>query len=198
MPRFEKYFTVKPVSILKIEDKNGSVIYENHAESKEVLSPETTNIIRSMMQDVINRGTGYAIRRDYKFTEPAGGKTGTTNGFTDAWFVGYTPDIVSGIWVGLDDPKQSLGPGMAGGRVALPFWGDFMTSVYDSVSFNRGRFVDSPGVFKLEICKETKQLATAYCPDTIEEMFTANNRHEETCQVHKGLGTGNNKRRRTF
>jgi len=151
-----------------------------------------------MMQDVINRGTGYPIRRDYNFHQPTGGKTGTTNNFTDAWFVGYTPDIVAGIWVGLDDPKQTLGPRMAGGMVALPFWGEFMSSVYDSVSFNRGRFVASPGVFKLEVCMETKQLATAYCPDTKEELFTSESKPEELCRVHKGFETGNSKRRRTF
>jgi len=189
---------VKPISIVKIEDKNGSVIYENQPDSREVLSPETTHIIRKMMQDVVIRGTGYPIRRDYKFYQPTGGKTGTTNSFTDAWFVGYTPDIAAGIWIGLDDPKQTLGPGMAGGRVALPFWGDFMSTVYDSISFNRGRFVDSPGVFDIEICLETKQLATAYCPNTKVEMFTSKNKPEESCQVHKGFETGSNKRRRSF
>ena len=82
--------------------------------------------------------------------------------------------------------------------VALPFWGEFMSSVYDSVSFNRGRFVDSPGVFEIEICLETKQLATAYCPNTKEEMFTSKNKPEESCEIHKGFETGSNKRRRSF
>ncbi len=186
---------VKPISITRIEDKNGQVIFENYPHSKEVLSPETTHIIRNMMMDVINRGTGYPVRRDFKFYQPMGGKTGTTNNFTDAWFVGYTPDIVAGVWVGMDDPKQTLGPGMAGGRVALPFWGEFMSAIYDSVAFTRNKFIDSPGIFEMEVCLETKQKATAYCPNTKVELFTSKNKPEEFCQTHKGLNSSRKKRR---
>ena len=177
---------VKPISIVKIEDKNGTVIFENIPEPKEVLSPETTHIVRDMMEGVVNHGTGGPVRWKHKFYTPAGGKTGTTNNFTDAWFVGYTPDIAAGIWVGMDDQKQTLGRGMAGGRVALPFWADFMKSVYDSVSFNRGNFVNSPGVFEHEICLDTQMTATAYCPDTVSALFTAKNKPQESCDVHTG------------
>lgn len=188
---------VNPISITRIEDKNGQVIFENYPHSREVLSPETTHIIRNMMMDVINRGTGYPIRRDFNFYQPMGGKTGTTNNFTDAWFVGYTSDIVAGVWVGMDDPKRSLGPGMVGGRVALPFWGEFISTVYDSISFTRNKFTDSPGVFEIEACLDTKQLATAYCPNTKVELFSSKNRPEEYCQTHKGLDN-NRKKGRTF
>jgi penicillin-binding protein 1A len=182
---------VRPISIIRIEGKNGAVIFENNPQTREVLSSETTHIMRSMLQDVVNRGTGYPLRKDFKFYQPAGGKTGTTNSFTDAWFVGFTPDIVAGVWVGLDDPKQTLGPGMAGGRVALPFWGEFMSAVYDSVSFSRGRFFESPGVIELEVCVETKQLASSYCPKTITDLFIIKNKPETTCELHSGLNSGN-------
>ncbi|MCP4156796.1 MAG: penicillin-binding protein, partial [bacterium] len=165
---------------------------------KEVLSPETTHIIRDMMEGVVNHGTGGPIRWKHKFYTATGGKTGTTNSFTDAWFVGYTPDISAGIWVGLDDPKQTLGPRMAGGRVALPFWADFMKAVYDSVSFNRGNFVNSPGVFEHEICLETQKTATAYCPKTVSALFTAKNKPQESCDVHTGYNSAKKKRSRRF
>lgn len=189
---------VKPVSIVRIEDRNGTVIYSNTPEPKEVLSPETTHIVRNMMEGVMNRGTGYPVRRDFKFYNQAGGKTGTTNDFTDAWFVGYTPDIVAGIWVGLDDPKQSLGRGMAGGVAALPFWGEFMKTAYDSVNFVHANFVDSPEVLEIEICTETLQKATSYCPEPFKELFTKENAPEEGCQTHKGMDSSNRKRRRRF
>jgi penicillin-binding protein 1A len=189
---------VKPISIVKIEDKNGSVIYQKLPEPQEVLSPETTHIVRNMMQDVMDHGTGGPVRWKYKFYEPAGGKTGTTNGFTDAWFMGYTPDIVAGIWVGMDDQKQTLGRGMAGGVAALPFWATFMKSVYDSVSFNKSKFIDSPGVFEVEICLDTQKLATAYCPNTVTDLFTAKNKPHETCDVHTGYDSAKKKHRRRF
>ncbi|KAA3610159.1 MAG: PBP1A family penicillin-binding protein [Calditrichaeota bacterium] len=187
---------VKPISIVKIEDKNGSVIYQNIPEPKEVLSPETTHIVRDMMEGIVNHGTGGPIRWKHKFYGSAAGKTGTTNSFTDAWFVGYTPDIAAGVWVGMDDQKQTLGPGMAGGVVALPFWADFMKSVYDSVSFNRGTFVNSPGVFEHEVCLETQKSATAYCPNTMSALFTSKNKPNEACDVHTGFDTSRKKRRR--
>ncbi len=81
---------VDPISILKIEDKTGNVIYQARSLGREVLSRETTQIMRSMMEGVIRNGTGYALIRDYNFMVPAGGKTGTTNDYTDAWFVGFT------------------------------------------------------------------------------------------------------------
>lgn len=189
---------VKPVSIIKIEDKNGSIIFQNNPKSKEVLSAETTSIVRNMMQDVIKRGTGYAVRRDYNFYQPAGGKTGTTNDYTNAWFIGYTPDIAAGVWVGMDDSKLSLGPGMTGTRAALPFWGEFISSVYDSVNFIHGKFMDSPGVLEIEICLDSQKLASAYCPNTRVELFTNKNRPEEICDIHGGYDTLNNKRRRRF
>jgi len=189
---------VKPVSILKIEDKNGNVIYNAIPDQQQALSPETAQIMRSMMMDVVKRGTGASLGWKYHFHIPAGGKTGTTNNYTDAWFVGYTPDIATGIWVGLDDAQLSLGRGMTGAGAALPFWGEFMSSVYDSVQFVHGKFQDSPGVFKLEICLDSKKLAGPYCPHTIEELFTAKNRPTEICDIHKGFDSYKKRRHKRF
>jgi len=177
---------VKPVSILKIEDKYGNIIYHNRSDHKEVLSKETAYIMNNMLQDVMNRGTGYPVRRDYKFYQAAGGKTGTTNDYTDAWFVGFTPQLAAGVWVGFDDPSINMGSGMAGGIAALPFWGFFIKTVYDSLNFPAAEFQQAINVIKVKICKQTHKLPTAYCPETFEELFNVKFKPEETCDVHVG------------
>ena len=189
---------VKPISILRIEDKTGNVIYQQRSEHKEVLSKETAYIMTDMLQDVMRRGTGYPVRRDYKFYGPAGGKTGTTNEFTDAWFVGFTPHLVAGVWVGFDDPSLTLGSGMAGGVVALPFWGQFVKTVYDSLNFPPAEFKEAVNVLKIKICKETKKLPTPYCPEKIEELFNVKFKPTDTCDVHVGPTQGSKIRRRRF
>ncbi len=189
---------IKPISIVRIEDKNGNVIYQPHPIPKEVLSAATTYIMNDMLQNVVNHGTGIGARTRFHFTYPAGGKTGTTNDNTNAWFVGFTPDIVAGIWVGLDDFQYTLGPHMAGSVAALPFWADFMKTVYDSLEFEKGQFPDCPEVVHLNICGETKKLATPYCPHPYEEIFNVKYQPTETCDVHTGPQLLNRKRRKRF
>jgi len=189
---------VKPISILKIEDKTGNVIYQNRSASREVLRKETTYIMNDMLKHVINHGTGYAVRRDYKFYQPAGGKTGTTNDYTDAWFIGYTPQLVAGVWVGFDDPQLSLGRGETGAQAALPFWANFMEMVYDSIDFPQADFPESPNVVKIQICKETKKRATMYCPEVVEELFMLKDVPTESCDIHTGRFSTQKGRRRRF
>jgi len=189
---------VDPVSILRVEDKNGNVIYQSHPSPKEVLSSETTLLMNNLLQNVVNRGTGAGVRSRYKFYHPAGGKTGTTNDNTNAWFVGFTPDFVSGIWVGIDDFQYTLGPGMDGSKAALPFWADFMKTVYDSLEFERSSFAESNGVIKLKICNETKKLATPYCPDQYEEIYNIKYQPGESCDVHTGPGLLRKRRSKRF
>jgi penicillin-binding protein 1A len=189
---------VKPISILRIEDKTGNVIYQGRSLGREVLSRETTEIMRDLLQGVIRGGTGYGIVRDYKFTVPAGGKTGTTNDYTDAWFVGFTPQLATGVWVGFDDPQLSLGVGETGAQAALPFWGTFMKMVYDSLDFPPAQFEESPNVVEVEICKESKKRAGPYCPETVKELFILKNAPTETCDIHTGKHFINKDRRRSF
>ena len=189
---------VKPLSIIKIEDKTGNVIYRNRSIGREVLSPETTQIMNDMLQDVINHGTGYSVRRDFEFYELAGGKTGTTNDYTDAWFVGFTPHLVSGVWLGFDDPSLSLGSGETGARTALPFWATFMKTVYDSLDFPKKKFAESANVVKIQICKSTKKLVTNYCPEAIEELFNLKFVPTEVCDEHEGPQSVRRERRKRF
>jgi penicillin-binding protein 1A len=175
---------VEPVSILKIEDKDGNVIEENMPRQREVLSEETSFIMTSMLEGVVNGGTGSHVR-DY-FQLPAAGKTGTTTEFADAWFVGYTPQISAAVWVGFDNKSVHFKTWDGqGGRAAAPIWGKFMRYVYDdpNIAMPLEYFEKPPKVFQERICTETKKLATQYCPETTLEYFT-----EKTmpgpCQKH--------------
>ena len=171
-----------PVFILKVEDRNGTVLEKNTARPAEVLSPQTCAVMTSMLQSVMDHGTGYPAR-ERGFTLPAAGKTGTMDEYMDAWFVGYTPSIVAGTWVGYDQ-KKTIGHGMTGAVAALPIWTDFM------IGATRGRPVeDFPmplGTVNREVCSETGMLATDACPDVTTEMFAEGSEPTEYCSAHPG------------
>jgi penicillin-binding protein 1A len=113
---------VPPVFITKIVNTQGKVIEERFPEAQRVMEPEVAYVLTSMMEDVIQRGTGRPVQA---LGRPTAGKTGTTNDFRDAWFLGYTPELVTGVWVGKDD-RTTLGHSETGGRAASPIWLDFM------------------------------------------------------------------------
>jgi penicillin-binding protein 1A len=111
-----------PHLVKKVEDYDGRVLEEDYPEVKDVISSRTARIMTLMLQAVVQHGTAVAATR---LKVPLAGKTGTTNDFTDAWFVGFSPAITAGVWVGYDE-KKSLGARETGARVALPIWIDFM------------------------------------------------------------------------
>jgi penicillin-binding protein 1A len=111
-----------PRYITKVTDYDGRVLEENFPEVKDVISSRTARIMTSMLQEVVQHGTGVAAA---SLKLPLGGKTGTTNDFTDAWFVGFSPSLTCGVWIGYDE-KKSLGAKESGAHAALPMWIDFM------------------------------------------------------------------------
>jgi penicillin-binding protein 1A len=113
---------VVPRYIRKVTDYDGRVLEENYPEVRDVVSARTARIMVSMLREVVLHGTGYQAS---KLNHPLGGKTGTTNDFTDAWFVGFSPSITCGVWVGFDE-KKTLGNKETGAMAALPIWIDFM------------------------------------------------------------------------
>jgi len=163
---------VEPVAILRVEDKNGSVIFQHIPKSREVLRKETAYIITNMLQTVMDHGTGGSARWRYHFYRPAAGKTGTTQDYSDAWFLGFTPQIVTGVWTGLDDYTRTLGDKQTGTRAALPIWAPYMKAVHDTLGLPEADFVMPEGVVKVTICKDSKLLTTPDCPcETVEEVF---------------------------
>jgi len=113
---------VAPRSIRKVEDHDGRVLEENYPEVKDVVSARTARVMVSMLREVVLHGTAAAAA---KMNHPLGGKTGTTNDFTDAWFIGFSPSMTCGVWVGFDE-KKTLGNKETGAVAALPIWMDFM------------------------------------------------------------------------
>ena len=112
----------KNTLMTKIVDRKGKVLRERYQDARQATSPEVAYLMTSMMERVIKHGTGSAVR---VLARPAAGKTGTTNDYDDAWFMGYTPELVTGVWVGRDD-HDPLGEGETGGKVAAPIWLEFM------------------------------------------------------------------------
>jgi 1A family penicillin-binding protein len=114
----------QPTYIKRVEDQNGQALFEAPYLSEQVISPQAAYLMTHMLAEVVDRGTAYGARQA-GFKLPAAGKTGTTNDYKDAWFVGYTPRLVSGVWVGFDQPQTIMGGGYAA-QVAVPLWAGFM------------------------------------------------------------------------
>lgn len=174
----------KPFAITKIEDRYGNVLKEYFPERTEVLSEETAYLMTSLMQTVMDRGTGGSARWKYKFNRPAAGKTGTTQGWSDAWFVGFTPQIAAGGWFGVDDFRVPLGPGQDGSRAALPAWARFMRGAHDTLKLPVQSFEKPKGIALIEICSVTKKSPMPACP-VEKEIFKSGTEPTQKCKVHK-------------
>ena len=116
---------IKPTPIIKILDRRGNMLEESIPHPQPVINSDTAYIITNILEDVIKRGTGRKVKA---FGRPVAGKTGTTNDYTDAWFIGYTPYYITGVWVGYNTLK-SLGKGETGGQAAAPIWLHFMQKI---------------------------------------------------------------------
>lgn len=132
----------RPISVLRIEDRNGNVIYSEEGYSKEVMNENVAYETLKMMKGVVNGGTAGSLRSSWRpwggLTAPMAGKTGTTQGNADGWYIGLTPDLVTGIWVGAEDKQvrfQSMDWGQ-GARMALPIFGYYMQKVYKDTKLN--------------------------------------------------------------
>ena len=164
-----------PIAITRIEDKYGRIIKEYSIDQKEVLSPETAYMVTNLLQSVVDKGTGGSLRWRYKFRHPAGGKTGTTQNLSDAWFVGFTPNITAGVWYGIDEYSVSLGDGQYGGVAALPAWALFMKNAHKELNIPKDRFEIPEGVVEIEIDSDTKQLPTSRTKNLEKEFFLRSN-----------------------
>jgi penicillin-binding protein 1A len=154
---------VEPRIISRIDDANGRVVLQRAPSAPQsVIDPRVAFIIRDMMRDAVERGTGTAARRAVPANVPVAGKTGTTNDNVDVWFMGVTPDLVAGVWLGFDTPK-TIAPGVAGGSLAAPIWGEMMAAYYA----NRpapAQWVPPVGLVVAELDRLTGQLADAATP----------------------------------
>jgi penicillin-binding protein 1A len=155
----------EPLFINRIEDRNAQVIEENQPSLRESISKETSYVMTNLLKAVIQEGTGWRIKA---LKRPAAGKTGTTNDRRDAWFLGFTPGLVTGVWVGYDD-RKSMGKGETGSRAASPIWLHFMSEVLKDRPVED--FVVPEGVVFAKIDARTGLLASPYSEKTVFQAF---------------------------
>ena len=178
-----------PFGITRVENAQGQVIWQSTPQRFNVLSPEEAWIMVDMMKDVVTKGTAASIGAS-GFRIPAGGKTGTTNDYTDAWFVGYTPDLVAGVWVGFDRPTRIMRDAQ-GGHLAGPAWLGFMNEVYA----NREAPPDWPrptDILVRQIDVTTGMLRNPFCPDdvVVTEYYIPGTEPTSECNVHGPFNMG--------
>jgi 1A family penicillin-binding protein len=169
-----------PILIRRIVDDNGEVLFESQPRSQQAISRRTAFLMSSMLSDVINSGTGYRVRQE-GFALPAAGKTGTTNDFVDAWFVGYTPKIVTGVWIGFDKPQTILPNGFAG-DLAVPMWARFMKA---ATAGHKPEWFERPGgVAGVNVCRVSGLLPGAFCDRVYTEYFSHGSEPWRSCESH--------------
>jgi penicillin-binding protein 1A len=129
-------FNVKPYFISRIEDKNGNVLASFRGETKEIISENEAYIMTKMLQGVVDFGTGRALRGAYGVSSEVAGKTGTTNDNADGWFIGFSPQLLSGVWVGCDDPFLRMLYTSGGSQMAMPAWAYYYQQVFNDKTLN--------------------------------------------------------------
>ncbi len=149
----------QPVLIRRVEDRDGKVLYQEAGKSHRAVSEATAFLMSSMLSDVINSGTAYRARQA-GFVLPAAGKTGTTNDYVDAWFVGFTPHLVTGVWIGFDQPTTIVSNGYAG-ELAVPVWANFMKA---ATKGDKPDWFERPAnIVAVEVCRVSGKLPNAGC-----------------------------------
>lgn len=174
---------VTPRLVRRIQTVDGVVLWSSDNQRVRVMDPRDAYQITSMLQSVVNYGTGNVVR-DLGVAGLVAGKTGTTNDGTDVWFMGYTPTIVAGFWFGYDTPRP-IGYNASGGRLAAPAWADFYTNGWDEP--NPPHAWDPPaGMIPAVIDARTGYLATEWCPITQRDYFKPGTVPTTPCPVHSG------------
>ena len=167
-----------PIPIVRVENSKGDVLWEPAANRAPVMSPEEAWLMVSMMKDVVRKGTA-AGSVGALFPYPAGGKTGTTNDGSDVWFIGYTSDLVAGVWMGLDKPSKIKGDAQ-GGQLAAPAWTAFMREVYRRKPAPQD-WPRPDGIVVRDIDPVSGMLAGPGCGGSVQEFFIAGTDPTQTC-----------------
>lgn len=174
-----------------MEDADGRIVHEPAVRRHEAITAEAAFLTTSLMQDVVDRGTGSAVRAaGLPYDVPAAGKTGTTNDATDTWFVGVTPDVAAGVWIGFDQPRRILS-GAEGGKLAAPVWGRIFADYYRTHPVPAPW---SPPVSLLSVAVDVTSgmRATSACPpdEVHREWFIPGTEPAEYCSLHPEPGLG--------
>jgi penicillin-binding protein 1A len=179
-----------PTAILRVEDRDGKILWEPEVKESRVMDPEHAWLILDALRDVVRRGTAYSNVTGRGFTVPAGGKTGTTNDGMDVWFVGFTPELVTGVWMGFDKKTRIKGNAQ-GGHLAAPAWTMMMKEVYERRPTPRPWALPEH-VFQVELDRSTGFLSTLFCPrDSVGvEYFYPGTEPIQQCPIHSPFRGG--------
>ncbi|MGQ0695274.1 MAG: PBP1A family penicillin-binding protein [Nitrospiraceae bacterium] len=170
---------VRPIAVTNMVRETGETLWSPMLNRRQAASPQGAYLVTSLLKGVVDRGTG-AKARVLGLQGPVAGKTGTTDGYRDAWFVGYSPDLVIGVWVGFDD-EQPIN--LTGSQAALPIWSELARRL---ISQDQPDFEMPSGIVQREIDPKTGQLATSQCPEKTLEVFIAGTEPTVYCEVHGG------------
>jgi penicillin-binding protein 1A len=176
-------YAVRPRGILRVIDADGGVAYEDPGRQERVISEQVAYQMVSMLEDVVERGTGAAAKSTYGIHFPVAGKTGTTDEFKDAWFVGFTSSVVAGVWVGEDQPA-SIGREAYGARYALPIWSDFIRTA--ARTRGAGEFEAPEGLQEVPLCSVSYLRAVDGCPVYTEYFKGGDQIPSHLCPIHRG------------
>jgi penicillin-binding protein 1B len=167
-----------PLSLKDVVDEKGFVVEGRHTTIRQVATPAKAYLMSSLLQSVVKTGTARSLEK-LGITVPVAGKTGTTNEYRDAWFVGYTPDILALVWVGADDGSSIE---ETGSSAALPIWADLMRQIPQYLSGEW--FRRPPGIVEAVVCSESGENAVPGCPHPIRELFLAELPPQKSCPLH--------------
>lgn len=173
---------VSPRSLRSVTDADGSEVFSQPTESKTVISEHVAFQMVAMLRDVIDRGTGQSARA-LGVVGPIGGKTGTTDDYRDAWFIGFSSAVVAGVWVGFDQPA-SIGHDAYASRIALPIWADFMKRT--ATAFPAAEFAVPAGLEATELCSVSYLRAVDGCPVYTEYFKQGDTVPSGRCPIHQG------------
>ena len=175
-------YRVRPRGLVSVQNAVGERVHQVHVEREQILSPQVAFQMVTMLQDVVDRGTGASARR-LGVRGPVGGKTGSTNEYRDAWFVGFSSSVVVGVWVGFDQPEP-IEAGGTGARVALPIWADFMRRT--ARQFPAQQFAPPADLRAEELCLISYQRPVQGCPTYIEHFKDGDEIPTRLCPIHEG------------
>jgi penicillin-binding protein 1B len=170
---------VRPLRHIRTVERNAKDVTVKAKAARDVARPDTTYLVTSMMRSVVNEGTGAGIR-SAGFTFDAAGKTGTTNDLRDAWFAGFTPSLLTVVWVGFDDNRPV---GLSGSQAALPIWTNFMAAALAGGA--NQSFEEPEGLVTVAIDPETGRLASPACPRSLSETFIPGTEPHQLCDLHR-------------
>lgn len=163
-----------------IEDAQGNVIYKNENFDTRVIDDDNAYIMTNMLESVVKEGTAMWLKY-YKFNVHIGGKTGTTDDYSNAWFVGFSKEYTAGVWVGFDNPC-TIADRATGAVLALPIWAETMKPFINSA--DSLPFIETNSIIHVTICRETGQLATKYCKFIRDEIYKKGREPKVYCEKH--------------